>query len=192
MGTLSQIEVWRVIVAAKTIVMRVGSSPLTQPSGHLDSDKLDVLAMALVQVRLMGGRMVLVSSGAIVADFGLLGSDSRPVGMVTQQAIAAVGQGLLTACYETAFGRFGICVGQILVTAEDTIRVIQCHNAERMLGRLLDFGVVSIINENDLLASNKIRFGGNDRLSVLVANLVRVEVLVLLTDTDVLYTVLSS
>ena len=173
MSTPSQAEVRRMIAAAGTIVVKVGSSSLTQPSGHLDPDKLDALAAALAQVRLMGGRVVLVSSGAIAAGFGPLGFDSRPVDVATQQATAAVGQGLLMARYETAFGRFGIRVGQILITAEDTIRATQYRNVERTLDRLLDLGVVPIINENDSLASNEIRFGDNDRLSALVANLVR-------------------
>ena len=188
MSTPSQAEVRRMIAAAGTIVVKVGSSSLTQPSGHLDPDKLDALAAALAQVRLMGGRVVLVSSGAIAAGFGPLGFDSRPVDVATQQATAAVGQGLLMARYETAFGRFGIRVGQILITAEDTIRATQYRNVERTLDRLLDLGVVPIINENDSLASNEIRFGDNDRLSALVANLVRAEALVLLTDVDALYT----
>ena len=188
MSTPSQAEVRRMIAAAGTIVVKVGSSSLTQPSGHLDPDKLDALAAALAQVRLMGGRVVLVSSGAIAAGFGPLGFDSRPVDVATQQATAAVGQGLLMARYETAFGRFGIRVGQILITAEDTIRATQYRNVERTLDRLLDLGVVPIINENDSLASTEIRFGDNDRLSALVANLVRAEALVLLTDVDALYT----
>lgn len=188
MSAPSQAEVRRMIAAAGTIVVKVGSSSLTQPSGHLDPDKLDALAAALAQVRLMGGRVVLVSSGAIAAGFGPLGFDSRPVDVATQQATAAVGQGLLMARYETAFGRFGIRVGQILITAEDTIRATQYRNVERTLDRLLDLGVVPIINENDSLASNEIRFGDNDRLSALVANLVRAEALVLLTDVDALYT----
>ena len=169
------------IAAAGTIVVKVGSSSLTQPSGHLDPDKLDALAVALAQVRLMGARVVLVSSGAIAAGFGPLGFDERPADVATQQATAAVGQGLLMARYEAAFGRFGIRVGQILITAEDTIRATQYRNVERTLDRLLDLGVVPIINENDSLASNEIRFGDNDRLSALVANLVRAEALVLLT-----------
>ena len=149
MSTPSQAEVRRMIAAAGTIVVKVGSSSLTQPSGHLDPDKLDALAAALAQVRLMGGRVVLGSSGAIAAGFGPLGFDSRPVDVATQQATAAVGQGLLMARYETAFGRFGIRVGQILITAEDTIRATQYRNVERTLDRLLDLGVVPIINEND-------------------------------------------
>ena len=92
------------------------------------------------------------------------------------------------AQYEAAFGRFGVRVGQILITAEDTIRAAQYRNVQRTLGRLLDLGVVPIVNENDSLASNEIRFGDNDRLSALVANLVRADALVLLTDVDALYT----
>ena len=87
--------------------------------------------------------------------------------MATQQAAASVGQGLLMARYETAFARYGIRVGQILITAEDTIRAAQYRNARRTLERLLDLGVVPIVNENDALASNEIRFGDNDRLSAL-------------------------
>ena len=108
--------------------------------------------------------------------------------MATQQAVAAVGQGLLMAQYEAAFGRFGVRVGQILITAEDTIRAVQYRNVQRTLNRLLELGVVPIVNENDSLASNEIRFGDNDRLSALVANLVRADALVLLTDVDGLYT----
>ena len=112
------------IAAAGTIVVKVGSSSLTQPSGHLDPDKLDALAAALAQVRLMGGRVVLVSSGAIAAGFGPLGFDSRPVDVATQQATAAVGQGLLMARYETAFGRFGIDVYKRQAAAVTTVTIV--------------------------------------------------------------------
>lgn len=173
---------------AETVVVKVGSSSLTQSDGHLDVDKLNALVGALAATRLMGARVVLVSSGAIAAGFGPLGFDARPSDVATQQATAAVGQGLLMAQYEAAFGRFGVRVGQILITAEDTIRATQYRNVQRTLDRLLELGVVPIINENDSLASNEIRFGDNDRLSALVANLVRADVLVLLTDVDGLYT----
>ena len=188
MSTPSQAEIRRRIAEAGTVVVKVGSSSLTRPSGHLDPGKIDALAAALATVRLQGARVVLVSSGAIAAGFGPLGFGGRPVDVATQQATAAVGQGLLMARYETAFGRFGIRVGQILITAEDTIRPQQYRNVQRTLTRLLDLGVVPIINENDSLASNEIRFGDNDRLSALVANLVKADALVLLTDVDALYT----
>ncbi|MBM6699844.1 glutamate 5-kinase [Bifidobacterium pullorum subsp. saeculare] len=186
--TLAQEEVRRRIAAARTVVVKVGSSSLTRPSGHLDPDRLDALVGALATVRLMGGRVVLVSSGAIAAGFGPMGFASRPTDVATQQAIAAVGQGLLMARYETAFGRYGIRVGQILITAQDTISPTQYRNVRRTLGRLLDLGAVPIVNENDSLASNEIRFGDNDRLSALVANIVKADALVLLTDVDALYT----
>lgn len=188
MSTPSQTEVRAAIAQAHTVVVKVGSSSLTQPSGHLDVGKLNTLVAALSQVRLMGGRVVLVSSGAIAAGFGPLGFDARPRDVVTQQATASVGQGLLMAQYESAFSRYGVRVGQILITAEDTIRATQYRNAQRTLLRLLDLGVVPIVNENDALASNEIRFGDNDRLSALVANLVRADALVLLTDVEALYT----
>ena len=188
MITPSQAEVRRAITEARTIVVKVGSSSLTMPSGHLDPERLNALVAALARVRLMGGRVVLVSSGAIAAGFGTLGFASRPTDVTDQQACAAVGQGLLMAQYEAAFSRYGLCVGQILLTASDTMQPQQYRNVRRTLDRLLDLGAVPIINENDSLASNEIRFGDNDRLSALIANIVVADALVLLTDVDSLYT----
>ena len=188
MITPSQAEVRRAIAEARTIVVKVGSSSLTMPSGHLDPERLNALVAALARVRLMGGRVVLVSSGAIAAGFGTLGFASRPADVTDQQACAAVGQGLLMAQYEAAFSRYGLCVGQILLTASDTMQPQQYRNVRRTLDRLLDLGAVPIINENDSLASNEIRFGDNDRLSALIANIVVADALVLLTDVDSLYT----
>ncbi|KFI46518.1 glutamate 5-kinase [Bifidobacterium biavatii] len=185
---LTEAEVRRAVAGARTVVVKVGSSSLTKPSGHLDAGRLNALVAALSAAATEGARVVLVSSGAIAAGFGPLGFDSRPTDVATQQATAAVGQGLLMSQYEAAFGRFGVRVGQILITAEDTIRPQQYRNVQRTLGRLLDLGVVPIVNENDSLASNEIRFGDNDRLSALVANIVRADALVLLTDVDALYT----
>ena len=188
--SVTESDVRRAIAGARTMVVKVGSSSLTQPSGHLDVKKLNSLVAALSAASAQGARVVLVSSGAIAAGFGPLGFESRPSDVATQQAVAAVGQGLLMAQYEAAFGRFGVRVGQILITAEDTIRAVQYRNVQRTLNRLLELGVVPIVNENDSLASNEIRFGDNDRLSALVANLVRADALVLLTDVDGLYTCL--
>lgn len=188
MSTPSQAQVRRSVAQARTMVVKVGSSSLTRPSGHLDAAKLEALVASVAANVLSGARIVLVSSGAIAAGFGPLGFGERPRDVATQQAAASVGQGLLMARYETAFARYGIRVGQILITAEDTIRAAQYRNARRTLERLLDLGVVPIVNENDALASNEIRFGDNDRLSALVANIVRADALVLLTDVDALYT----
>ena len=188
MSTPSQAQVRRSVAQAQTMVVKVGSSSLTRSSGHLDAAKLEALVASVAANVLSGARIVLVSSGAIAAGFGPLGFAERPRDVATQQAAASVGQGLLMARYETAFARYGIRVGQILITAEDTIRASQYRNARRTLERLLDLGVVPIVNENDALASNEIRFGDNDRLSALVANIVRADALVLLTDVDALYT----
>ncbi|MEE1297014.1 MAG: glutamate 5-kinase [Bifidobacterium sp.] len=184
----TEADVRRAVAGARTVVVKVGSSSLTHPSGHLDADKLDGLVGALAQVRMQGGNVVLVSSGAIAAGFGPLGFESRPTDVATQQACASVGQGLLMAQYEVAFARYGIRVGQLLITAEDTMHPRHYRNARRTMDRLLELGVLPIVNENDALASNEIRFGDNDRLSALVANMVRADALVLLTDVDALYT----
>ena len=175
MNTPSQAQVRRAIAEAQTIVVKVGSSSLTEPSGHLDPQRLNALVAAIARVRLMGGRVVLVSSGAIAAGFGTLGFDKRPTDVADQQACAAVGQGLLMAQYEAAFARYGLRVGQILITVSDTIAPQQYRNVRRTLDRLLDLGAVPIINENDSLASNEIRFGDNDRLSALIAKRTRLE-----------------
>lgn len=173
---------------AQTIVVKVGSSSLTIPSGHLDVVRLNALVNAISHARMSGARIVLVSSGAIAAGFSYLGFATRPHDVPTQQATACVGQGLLMAHYEAAFARFGFRVGQLLLTPDVTISASRYRNAQRTLQRLLDLDVIPIVNENDSLASSEIRFGDNDRLSALVANIVCADALVLLTDVDALYT----
>ena len=178
----------RSISNASTIVVKVGSSSLTAQNGHLDVQKLRSLVDAISRAQINGAHVVLVSSGAIAAGFGLLGFDSRPKDVPTQQATASVGQGLLMAQYEQAFAKYGLKVGQMLLTADVTISPSRYRNAQRTMLRLLELGVVPIVNENDALSSNEIRFGDNDRLAALVANIVRADALVLLTDVDALYT----
>lgn len=173
---------------ARTIVVKVGSSSLTSASGQLDVQKLRALVTAISHAQMQGARIVLVSSGAIAAGFGLLGFNERPKDVPTQQATASVGQGLLMAQYEAAFSQFGFRVGQMLLTADVTISPSRYRNAQRTMLRLLELGVIPIVNENDALSSNEIRFGDNDRLAAIVANIVRAEALVLLTDVDSLYT----
>ena len=185
---LTEDGVRRSIREARTIVVKVGSSSLTDVSGQLDVQKLRALVSAISHAQMQGARIVLVSSGAIAAGFGLLGFAERPKDVPTQQATASVGQGLLMAQYEAAFSQFGFRVGQMLLTADVTISPSRYRNAQRTMLRLLELGVIPIVNENDALSSNEIRFGDNDRLAALVANIVRAEALVLLTDVDSLYT----
>ena len=137
--------------------------------------------------RAAGHQVVLVSSGAIAAGIGPLGLPRRPSDLATQQAAASVGQGALVAAYQAAFSAHGLTVGQVLLTADDVTRRTHYTNARRTLERLLELGIVPIVNENDTVATHEIRFGDNDRLAALVSDLVAADGLVLLTDVDALY-----
>ncbi len=173
---------------ARRLVVKVGSSSLTSSAGgHLDVDALTGLVDVLAARRAAGHQVVLVSSGAIAAGIGPLGLERRPSDLATQQAAASVGQGALVGAYQAAFGRHGLTVGQVLLTADDTTRRSHYTNARRTLERLLELGIVPIVNENDTVATQEIRFGDNDRLAALVADLVGAGGLVLLTDVDALH-----
>ena len=172
---------------AARVVVKVGSSSLATTAQGLVADRLDRLVDALAARRAAGGQVVLVSSGAIAAGLRPLGLRRRPRDLATQQAAASVGQGILVDAYATSFLRHGLHVGQVLLTAEDVVRRAHYRNAQRTLDRLLDLGIVPVINENDTVATHEIRFGDNDRLGALVAHLVHADLLVLLSDVDGLY-----
>lgn len=175
------------IAGASRLVVKIGSSSLTDEKGGLHSAHLDALVDALVRNVRAGVQLVLVSSGSIAAGTPALGLTKPPRDLATQQAAASVGQGLLVAHYAEQFGKHGIRVGQVLLTAEDLIRRTHYRNAQRTLGRLLELGVLPIVNENDTVATDEIRFGDNDRLAALVAHAVQAEGMVLLSDIDGLY-----
>ncbi|MET9659890.1 glutamate 5-kinase [Streptomyces sp. NPDC006510] len=169
-------------------MVKVGSSSLTTAAGGLDADRVDALVDVLAKVRSGGEReIVLVSSGAIAAGLAPLGLLRRPKDLARQQAAASVGQGLLVARYTASFARYGVRVGQVLLTSNDTSRRAHYRNAYRTLDQLLDMGALPVVNENDTVATDEIRFGDNDRLAALVAHLVRADLLVLLSDVDGLY-----
>jgi glutamate 5-kinase len=176
----------RVAAAARTVV-KVGSSSLTS-NGQLDAERLDAIVDVLAQRHRAGQQVVLVSSGAIAAGLGPLGLTMRPRDLATQQAAASVGQLLLAERYAASFARYGLTVGQVLLTADDLHRRGHYRNADRTLERLLALGVIPVVNENDTVATHEIRFGDNDRLAALVAHLVHADALVLLSDVDGLYT----
>jgi glutamate 5-kinase len=175
------------VAAARRVVVKVGSSSLASADGHLDGDRVDALVAALAALRSEGREVVLVSSGAIAAGLGPLGLARRPRDLATLQAAASVGQGALVHRYAAAFAAHGLRVGQVLLTAEDVVRRAHYLNARRTLDRLLSLGVVPVVNENDAVATAEIRFGDNDRLAALVANLVAADLLVLLSDVDGVY-----
>jgi glutamate 5-kinase len=174
------------LAAARRVVIKIGSSSLTTSAGGLDGARVDALVAVLAaQSR---REIVLVSSGAIAAGLAPLGLPRRPRDLATQQAAASVGQGLLIGRYAAAFSRHGRTVGQVLLTADDMTRRGHYRNAHRTLRTLLDLGIVPIVNENDTVATDEIRFGDNDRLAALVAALVHAEALLLLSDVDGLWT----
>jgi glutamate 5-kinase len=170
------------------VVVKVGSSSLTTPAGGIDPARIKALVDALAAVRNAGREVVLVSSGAIAAGLAPLALRSRPRDLATQQAAASVGQGLLMGHYTSLFADHQLGVGQVLLTVDDVTRHGHYRNAFRTFGRLLELGVVPIVNENDTVATHEIRFGDNDRLAALVAHLVHADALVLLSDVDSLYT----
>jgi glutamate 5-kinase len=176
------------IAEARRLVVKVGSSSLTRSDGGLDEGRLVALVEVLARRRQAGTDVVLVTSGAIACAIDALSLGHRPRDLATQQAAAAVGQGLLMARYTAAFAGHGLMTGQVLLTAEDMVRRAHHRNAQRTLFRLLALGVVPVVNENDTVATDEIRFGDNDRLAALVAHLVHAEGLVLLSDVPGLFT----
>lgn len=175
------------VAAARRIVVKIGSSSLTTAEGGLDPARLDALVDALAGRRTAGSQVVLVSSGAIASGLAPLGISRRPRDLATQQASASVGQLVLGHAYVSSFARYGLQVGQVLLTSDDVVRRAHYRNAQRTLSRLLALGVVPVVNENDTVATEEIRFGDNDRLAALVAYLVGADALVLLSDVDGLY-----
>ncbi|HWG63705.1 MAG TPA: glutamate 5-kinase [Streptosporangiaceae bacterium] len=172
---------------AAPIVIKVGSSSLTTAAGEIDEGRIGELADTLARRLAQGTQVVLVSSGAIASGLAPLGLARRPRDLATQQAAASVGQGLLVARYGAAFAAHHVRTGQILLSADDLMRRAHYRNAQRTLGRLLELGVLPIVNENDTVATDEIRFGDNDRLAALVAHVVRAGALILLSDVDGLY-----
>ncbi|WP_353988752.1 glutamate 5-kinase [Ruicaihuangia caeni] len=172
------------IPTARRIVVKVGSSSI---SGH-NAGRIAPLVDALAVAHARGSEVVLVSSGAIATGIPFLKLDARPSDLATQQAAAAVGQNVLMVRYQESLRRYGIIAGQVLLTAGDLENATSRGNAQRAIDRLLALGILPIVNENDTVATHEIRFGDNDRLAALVAQLLRADVLILLSDVDGLYT----
>ncbi|MFC9253332.1 glutamate 5-kinase [Amycolatopsis thailandensis] len=175
------------IADAKRVVVKVGSSALTTAGDGLDVARLDALVDAIADRVSRGTQIVLVSSGAIGAGLAPLSLGKRPRDLATQQAAASVGQLALAHAYAESFGRFSLTVGQVLLTSDDVVRRAHYRNAQNTFTRLLALGAVPVVNENDTVATEEIRFGDNDRLAALVAHLIGADALVLLSDVDGLY-----
>ncbi|MBB2974542.1 glutamate 5-kinase [Microbacterium endophyticum] len=172
------------IAGARRLVIKVGSSSISGANAH----NIKPLVEALAAVHARGVQVVLVSSGAIATGMPFLDLDSRPSDLATQQAAAAVGQNVLIYRYQEALRPFAIVAGQVLLTAGDLENATHRSNARRAMERLLGLRILTIVNENDTVATHEIRFGDNDRLAALVAQLIGADALVLLSDIEALYT----
>ena len=176
-----------IIQKVRRVVLKVGSRVLTGKGRTLSQPVFDRLAREISAARKRGYEVVLVSSGAIAAGMGRLGLLEKPKTMPEKQASAAIGQSALMWSYEKAFSFYGEKVAQILLTRDDLSNRNRYLNARNTLLTLLDFGVIPIINENDTVVVQEIKFGDNDNLSALVTNLVNADLLVILSDIDGLY-----
>jgi glutamate 5-kinase len=172
------------VLAAKRIVVKVGSSSIS----GVNVDQIEPLVDALAATHGRGVEVVLVSSGAIATGIPYLRLNGRPTDLATQQAAAAVGQNVLIYRYQDSLDRYSIVAGQVLLTAGDLENPTHRSNAQRAMERLLGLRILPIVNENDTVATQEIRFGDNDRLAALVSVLIKADLLVLLSDIDALYT----
>ncbi len=176
------------VAKAKRIVIKVGTSTLTDDNHRLAPDKVEKLASEIVELRRRGKEVILVSSGAIGAGIGKLNLKQRPRDIKLLQATAAVGQSILMSTYDRYFSAYGQTIAQLLLTHADFLSRQRYLNLRNTLLTLLKSGVIPIVNENDTTAVDEIKVGDNDNLSALVASNLEADLLIILTDTDGLFT----
>ena len=177
------------IVTGRLIVAKIGSSSLTGADGEIRIDAIERLCAEVATLHNAGNRVIIVSSGAIAAGLPMLGlGGKRPTDLAVLQAVSAVGQSHLVGHYNRALASHGLVGGQVLLAPLDFVHRQQYLHARQTFRVLLELGVVPVVNENDAIADDEIRFGDNDRLAALVSHLVQADLLVLLTDTAGLLT----
>ncbi len=170
------------------VVAKIGTASITDGPGHISTAAIQHLVAEVADLRTMGHEVIVVSSGAVAAGVAALGLDDRPSDMRTLQAVSAIGQARLVQAYDLELGQRGLLGAQLLVDPFDFVQRTQYLHLRSTLGRLLELGVVPIVNENDAIANDELRYGDNDRIAALLANSVKADVLVLLTDMDGVYT----
>ena len=170
------------------IVVKIGTSTLAHPTGHLNIRRVEQLCKVMSDIKNAGHELILVSSGAIGMGVGKLGLRQRPTDIPTKQAAAAVGQCELMYIYDKLFGDYHHTVAQLLITGADTADETRHRNFTNTLNRLLELGALPILNENDTVATEEIVIGDNDTLAAIVAKSVQAQLLILLSDIDGLYT----
>lgn len=174
-------------MSKKRIVVKIGSSSLTETDGQLSHHKLSAYVKAIVQLIRNGHEVILISSGAVAAGFKMLGYPSRPVTVSGKQAAAAVGQSLLMKGYADAFHENELITAQLLLTRQDFLQEEQYQNATNTIKELLKRRIIPIINENDSTVIEELTFGDNDMLSALVSGFMHADQLIILTDIDGIY-----
>ncbi len=170
------------------VVVKIGTSSLTDGAGRIRVDVIESVADQLAAARAEGHEVVLVTSGAVASGVAGLGLSARPADVLSLQAVSAVGQPQLMAAYNAALARHSLVAAQVLMVPHDFVDRQQYLHARDTILRLFELGCVPIVNENDAIANNEIRYGDNDHLAALLSHLVGADLLVLLTDTDGLYT----
>lgn len=170
------------------IVIKIGTSTLAHPTGHLNIRRVEQLCKIMSDIKNAGHELILVSSGAIGMGVGKLGLREKPKDIPSKQAAAAVGQCELMYVYDKLFSEYHHTVAQLLITGDDTASDIRRFNFTNTLNRLLELGAMPIINENDTVATDEIVIGDNDTLAAIVARSVHADMLILLSDIDGLYT----
>lgn len=171
----------------KRIVVKIGTSTLTHSSGHLNLKSIEYLVRQIADIHNKGIEVVLVTSGAIGAGIGALGYEERPKTMPEKQACAAVGQVVLLHMYQKLFSEYGKTTAQILLTRDDMKERKRFLNSRNTFFKLFELGAIPIVNENDAVVVDEIKFGDNDTLSAMVASLVEADLLIILSDIDGLY-----
>lgn len=171
----------------KRVVVKVGSSTLTHESGLLNINQIEKLVRQIADLHNQGIEVVLVTSGAIAAGVGRLGLKSKPNTIPEKQAAAAIGQGILMHMYEKIFSEYGKVAAQILITKDDISHRTRFLNARNTFFALFEQGAIPIVNENDAIVVDEIKFGDNDTLSAVVASLIEADLLILLSDIEGLY-----
>lgn len=185
---MDKVTAWQQLKNAKCIVVKVGTSTLTHETGNLNLMRMEHLVRQLADLKNQDREVILVTSAAIGAGMGRLGIRQRPKEIPAKQALAAIGQGILMQTYEKLFSEYGTAVAQVLLTKDDVADRSRYLNARNTLKKIIQYGAVPIINENDTVTFDEIKVGDNDTLAAMVAGLVDADLLVLLSDIDGLYT----
>lgn len=176
------------VADAKRIVVKVGTSTVTYGTGKINFSRIEHLARELVDLANQGKEIVLVTSGAVGAGMDRMGLMEKPKTIPEKQAAAAIGQGILMHIYEKFFGEYGQIVAQILLTREDSVNQKRYANSRNTILKLLEMGVIPIVNENDVVAIDELKIGDNDTLSAMVASIIDADLLIILSDVEGVFT----